>query len=164
LSMSGVGDVIATAIEFERFGKEFYMRFHELVKDPKAKALMKGLAHDEEEHAELLTKELRALGGDVPKPSRKAVEEGLEKIFPHKTLKDSIETRDAISAIKLGIETEQRSIEFYSTHAGSATDDLKAVFEMLVKMEKGHLQLLHENLVHLRDDGMWYGYLPILEG
>lgn len=164
MSMSGVGDVIAAAIEFERFGKEFYMRFHELVKDPKAKALMKGLAHDEEEHAELLTNELKALGEAAPAPPRKTIEEGLEKIFPHSILKGSIETKDAISAIKLGIETEQRSIDFYTQHAGSATGDLKGVFEKLVRMEKGHLQLLHENLVHLRDDGMWYGYVPILEG
>ena len=32
--------MLATAIEFERFGHVYYMRFHELVGDQKAKALM----------------------------------------------------------------------------------------------------------------------------
>ncbi|MCJ2512103.1 MAG: ferritin family protein [Candidatus Thermoplasmatota archaeon] len=162
--MTDVEDILAAAIEFERFGKEYYMRFHELVKDAKAKALMKGLANDEEEHAELLTKHLESLGGAVTRPSREAVEDGLENIFPHRILKDSIETRDAISAIKLGIETEQRSIDFYARRAGSSSGELKEVFGKLEKMEREHLQLLQENLEHLQDDGVWYGYVPILEG
>lgn len=162
--MTEVGDILAAAIEFERFGKEYYMRFHELAKDSKAKALMKGLANDEEEHAELLTKHLETLGGAVAGPSIQVVESGLEKIFPHRILKDSIETRDAISAIKLGIETEQRSIDFYAQHAESSSGELKEVFAKLEKMEREHLQLLQENLEHLQDDGVWYGYVPILEG
>ncbi len=162
--MTDAGDILAAAIEFERFGKEYYMRFHELVKDPKAKALMKGLAHDEEEHAELLTRQLETLGGAVAGSSREILEKGLEKIFPHRMLKDSIETRDAISAIKLGIETEQRSINFYAQHAESSSGELKEVFGKLERMEREHLQLLRENLEHLQDDGVWYGYVPILEG
>ena len=162
--MTDVGDILAAAIEFERFGKEYYMRFHELAKDSKAKALMKGLANDEEEHAELLTKHLETLGGAVAVPSIQVAESGLEKIFPHRILKDSIETRDAISAIKLGIETEQRSIDFYAQHAESSSGELKDMFAKLEKMEREHLQLLQENLEHLRDDGVWYGYVPILEG
>lgn len=162
--MADVGDVLAAAIEFELFGKEYYMRFHELVRDSKAKALMKGLAHDEEEHAELLTQQLEAMGGSVAGPRKDIIENGLEKIFPHKILKDSIETRDAISAIKLGMETEQRSIDFYAQQAGSSSGTLKEVFEKLERMERAHLELLRENLEHLRDDGAWYGYVPILEG
>ena len=163
--MTSAGEVIAAAIEFERFGKEFYMRFHDLVGDPKAKALMKGLAHDEQEHALLLAKELEALGEAASsEPSKEVVEKGLEKIFPHSTLKDSIQTKDAISAIKLGMDTERRSIDFYSQHAISATGSLKTVFEDLVKMERNHLALLEENLEHLQQDGVWYGYVPILEG
>ena len=163
--MTSVGEVIAAAIEFERFGKEFYMRFHDLVSDPKAKALMKGLANDEEEHAALLTKELEALGEAVSsEPSRDVVEKGLEKIFPHSILKNSIETKDAISAVKLGMDTERRSIDFYSQHAASSSGKLRTVFEELEKMERNHLALLEENLEHLQEDGVWYGYVPILEG
>ncbi|UCE45255.1 MAG: ferritin family protein [Methanobacteriota archaeon] len=160
--MPTVRDVLAMAIEFERFGKEYYMRFHDLVSDPKAKALMKGLANDEEEHAAILTNELEAHGGAYDRTE--VLDEGLEKIFPHGILKDSIKTKDAISAIKLGIETEQRSIDFYSSHAKEADEELREVFSKLEKMERTHLELLRENLIHLQEDGVWYGYVPILEG
>ena len=162
--MEQIDHVLATAIEFERFGKEYYMRFHELVGDAKAKALMKGLAHDEEEHAAILTKELEAHGKSAEPPSQKMLDEGLEKIFPHSILKDSIQTKDAISAINLGIETEQRSIDFYAEQAKATEGELKETFAMLEKMERAHLELLKENLEHLREDGVWYGYVPILEG
>ena len=162
--MVEVTDILATAIEFERFGKEYYMRFHELVGDPKAKALMKGLAHDEEEHAIMLSKELEAHGGVSSPASAEVLDEGLERIFPHRILKDSFKTKDAISAIKLGIETEQRSIDFYSSHAKDADEKLREVFLKLEKMERGHLELLKENLLHLEEGGVWYGYVPILEG
>lgn len=162
--MERIDHVLATAIEFERFGKEYYMRFHELVADAKAKALMKGLAHDEEEHAAILTKELEAHGKSAEPPSQKMLDEGLAKIFPHSILKGSIETKDAISAIKLGIETEQRSIDFYSEQAKTTEGKLKETFAMLAKMEMTHMELLKENLEHLRDGGAWYGYVPILEG
>jgi rubrerythrin len=162
--MERIDHVLATAIEFERFGKEYYMRFHELVTDANAKALMKGLAHDEEEHAAILTKELEAHGESAEPPSRKMLDEGLAKIFPHSTLKGSIETKDAISAIKLGIETERRSIDFYTEQAKAAEGKLKETFTKLAKMERTHMELLKENLEHLREDGVWYGYVPILEG
>jgi len=162
--MVEINHILATAIEFERFGKQYYMRFHDLVGDAKAKALMKGLAHDEEEHAEILTKELEGRGGTIGQTSAKVLDEGMERIFPHKTLKDSIETKDAISAIKLGIETEQRSIDFYSGHAQDSGGELGELFTKLEKMERTHLELLRENLLHLQDGGMWYGYVPILEG
>ncbi|UCE80952.1 MAG: ferritin family protein [Methanobacteriota archaeon] len=162
--MARIGDIIATAIEFELFGKEYYMRFHELVGDAKAKALMKGLAHDEEEHAAMLAKELEAHGGAFDYAATDIINEGLEKIFPHRILKDSIKTKDAISTIKLGIETEQRSIDFYSGHAKEADPKLREVFAKLEKMERTHLELLKENLLHLQEGGVWYGYVPILEG
>jgi rubrerythrin len=162
--MVEINEVLATAIEFERFGKEYYMRFHDLVGDAKAKALMKGLAHDEEEHAEMLTRELEARGGTVGETSDEVLDEGMERIFPHRILKNSIQTNDAISAIKLGIETEQRSIDFYAGHAKDSGEELKEIFVSLEKMERAHLELLRENLLHLQDGGVWYGYVPILEG
>ena len=157
-------DVLATAIEFERFGMEYYMRFHELVGDSKAKALMKGLAEDEKEHADILTKELEAMGGSPVEPSEEMLEKGLARIFPHHVLKDSIMTKDAISAIKLGMDTERRSVEFYSEHARSSEGKLSDIFAELEKMEVRHLELLKENLRHLEEGGAWYGYVPILEG
>jgi hypothetical protein len=39
-----------------------------------------------------------------------------------------------------------------------------ALFNELVDWEKEHLELLKENLRMLKNEGSWYGYVPILEG
>lgn len=161
--MADIKEIIATAIEFERFGVEYYARFGELVKDEKAKPLMSGLSKDENEHAEILTNELKKLGGKPKKPSKDMIEKGLAEIFPEKVKKNAIVTKDAISALKLGIRTEERSIEFYSKNGSIAGPALKKIFSKLEKMERGHKEMLEENLKYLEDDGVWYGYVPLLD-
>ncbi len=161
--MADIKGILAAAIEFERFGVEYYTKFYALVGDEKAKPLMKGLAGDETEHAKILEAELKKLGGKTVPPSKEMVKKGLAEIFPERIAKGSIATKDAISAIKLGMRTEERSIEFYSKNAGVAGASLKDIFARLEKMERGHLELLTENLRFLEDDGVWYGYVPFLD-
>ena len=121
------------------------------------------MAGDETEHAKILETELSKLGGKASPPSKEMMKKGLAEIFPEKIKKGSIVTKDAISAIKLGIRTEQRSIDFYSKNAAVAGGPLKEIFGKLEKMERGHLELLEENLRYLEDDGSWYGYVPFLD-
>lgn len=161
--MADMKEILATAIEFERFGVEYYARFGKLVRDDKAKPLMNGLSKDENEHAEILTNELKKLGGKPKKPSKEMIEKGLAEIFPEKIEKNTIATKDAISALKLGIRTEERSIDFYSKNGAIAGPALKEIFSMLEKMERGHKEMLEENLRYLEDDGVWYGYVPLLD-
>lgn len=161
--MPSVKEIIATAVEFERFGREYYTKMMELVGDDKAKLLMKGLAEDENEHAAILEKELQKRGGKSKPPSKEMVRKGLMKIFPERIKKNSIATKDAIEAIKLGIRTEKRSVMFYSKNSKTKEKDLNRVFKRLEKMELGHLALLEENLLYLQDDGVWYGYVPLLD-
>jgi len=158
-----VKKLLATAIEFEKFGAEYYTRFHELIGDEKAKPLMKGLAKDEKDHAQILEHELRKLGGKPHPPTKEEIAKGLAEIFPERVRKNSIVTKDAIFALKLGMRTEQRSIDFYSKHAAAAGPGLKKIFSKLEHMERGHLELLRENLHYLEDDGTWYGYVPFLD-
>ncbi len=161
--MTDIKEILATAIEFEHFGVEYYSKFRDLVSDEKAKPLMKGLSEDEKEHAKILERELRTTGGKPTKHSKAMLEKGLADIFPERIGKNSIATRDAISAIKLGIRTEERSIDFYSKNGASAGPKLREIFAKLEKMERGHKELLEENLRYLENDGSWYGYVPILD-
>ena len=161
--MTDIKEVLATAIELERFGIEYYVRFMNLVPEEKAKPLMKGLSEDEKEHARILEAELGKLGGKAKPASKEMLDKGLRAIFPEKAKAGSLATKDAISALKLGIRTEQRSIDFYSKNAAAGGARLKGVFEKLEKMERGHKELLEENLRFLRDDGTWYGYVPLLD-
>lgn len=161
--MADVKEILAAAIEFERFGVEYYSRFMELVADDKAKPLMKSLSEDEKEHASILEKELTRLGGKVKPAPKETLAKGLAEIFPERIRRGSIATKDAIAAIKLGIRTEERSIDFYSKNAAATGPKLKDTFAKLEKMERGHKELLEENLKYLENDGSWYGYLPILD-
>jgi len=161
--MPDMREVLATAIELERFGSEYYHKFMELVADPKAKLLMKSLANDEKEHMHILMIELTNMGGKTKAPSKELVKKSLKEVFPERIHKNAIATKDAVSAIKLGIRTERRSIEFYSKNAASARPKMKKIFTKLARMEIVHLGLLEENLGYLQDDGVWYGYLPILD-
>ncbi len=162
--MADPKQILAAAIEFERFGIEYYMRFNQLVADDKAKALMKSLSNDEKDHASILERELKALGGSSPAPPKDMLEKGLAEIFPKSTKKESITVNDAVAAIKVGIKTEQNSIDFYSKNGKAAGPSLRGIFAKLQKMEEGHKELLEENLRGLQNDGTWYGYVPILEG
>jgi rubrerythrin len=161
--LADIKEILATAIEFEKFGVEYYARFFDLVGDEKAKPLMKGLAEDEKEHARILERELKSAGGTFKAPSKAKLDKGLKEIFPEGVRKNAIATKDAISALKLGIRTEQRSIEYYSKNAAKAGPKLKDIFEKLEKMERGHKELLEDNLRYLQDDGSWYGYVPFLD-
>lgn len=161
--MPAVEEVIATAIEFEHFGREYYSKMMHLVDDPKAKLLMKSLGEDEKEHAAILEKELRKRGGKAVAPSKESIRKGLEEIFPEGPRKGSLAAKDSIEAIKLGIRTEQRSIMYYSKNANTKEKGLNQVFKRLEKMELEHLALLEQNLLYLQDDGVWYGYVPLLD-
>ncbi len=162
--MVDVRQVLATAIEFERYGVEYYTRFQGLVGDPKAQALMKALAHDEGEHEELLAKELAKLGGKAVAPSKKMLEHGLAQIFPEAGHGVAISTEGSVAALKAGIQTEERSAQFYSEGAKDADPSVRDLFLRLEMMEKEHRALLEENLRSLENDNSWYGYVPILEG
>ena len=162
--MADAKEIISVAVEFEKFGAEYYLRFRDLVADSEAKALMKSLASDEEGHAAVLTRELQALGGTAKSPDRKEVDKGLAEVFPEKVRMGELSIEDSISAIKLGIRTEERSIDYYAKNAAAAGPGLTDIFSKLESMEREHLRILQENLRYLEDDGSWFGYVPILEG
>jgi len=148
----------------ERFGYEYYSKFKELVASEKAKTLFGSLAADERDHAHLLEIELSNLGGRPRPVPDKELSKALKEVFPDRIRKNAIHAKDAISAIKLGISTERRSIEFYTRHAARSSPKMRKIFAKLIRMEVMHLGLLEENLQLLESDGSWYGYLPILEG
>ncbi len=163
---STILDILKEAISIEIYGREYYSIFGELVEDENAKSLMRGLSRDEGEHRELLEKEYKKLSG-IPADIKILDGENREKarrIFPESMEPMGIEkTQDVL---KLGIRTEERSIELYSnsakrTDAGRSRD----LFIKLKGFEEGHKKLLEDSLYYLEQEGSWYGYSPpTLEG
>jgi rubrerythrin len=161
-----IPDVLKEAISIEIYGMEYYSIFSELVEDENAKSLLRGLARDEGEHREHLEKEYKKMTGkpvDINTLDKENKEKA-RKIFPESMEPLGIEeTKDVL---KLGIRTEERSIELYSnsakrTDAGGSKD----LFQKLAVFEKGHKELLEDALYYLDQGGSWYGYSPpTLEG
>ncbi|MFZ3058117.1 MAG: ferritin family protein [Candidatus Methanoperedens sp.] len=154
-------EILKEAISIEIYGREYYSIFSELVEDEKAQAVFRGLARDEGEHRELLEKEYRKVSGK-PVDIAELDEENREKakrIFPESLEPLGIsETKDVLT---LGIRTEKRSIELYST--GAQKTDIKSSQELFLKLvhfEEEHKKTLEDALYYLEQEGSWYGYSP----
>lgn len=153
--------ILKEAISIEIYGREYYSIFSELVEEENVKSVFRGLARDEGEHRELLEKEYRRISG-------KSVDLGLldeenreraRRIFPESLAPMGVaETKDVL---KLGIRTEERSIELY-TNSARKTDmkSSKDLFLKLVHFEEGHKETLEDALYYLEQEGTWYGYSP----
>jgi rubrerythrin len=164
-------EILQKAIEIEVFGLDYYTKLKGAVSDKEGAALMGFLANAEKEHKEYLTNMLGKYGAEARKTeidtlvANILMEESIQKIFKGLMAKDKLEVTDAIEAMKLGMEVEARSIDFYRKNAEKTPEqDIATLFNDLSNWEKEHLALLKENLRTLKDEGVWYGYVPILEG
>ena len=154
-------DILKEAISIEIYGKEYYSIFSELVEEENVKSIFRGLSRDEGEHRELLEKEYRKISG-------KSVDMGVldennrekaRRVFPESP--GTMTVTETQESLKLGIRTEDRSIELYSKSAQKTdTRSSKDFFLKLVDFEKGHKEILKDALYYLGQEGSWYGYSP----
>ena len=154
-------DILKEAISIEIYGQEYYSIFSELVEDNNARSLFKGLSRDEGDHRDILEKEYKKISGkpvDIKLLDRENKEKA-RHIFPESLEPIGIaETKDVL---KLGIRTEERSIEFYSSSAKRTENrSSKDLFLKLVGIEQGHKSILQDAMYYLDQEGTWYGYSP----
>jgi len=169
--MPEVGDIIQEAINLEIFGNYYYNSMKEVIDSDEGKSLLTFLADAEKEHQATLEELMVKTGGEIRSTNVDEIvaeiskNEGIEAVFNTLLSKGSLEKLDAIEAVKIGINVEQKSIDFYTHHAETSdNNDLKETFAHFTDIEKKHKQALEENLNNLQNEGAWYGYLPILEG
>ena len=154
-------DILKEAISIEIYGKEYYSIFSEVVEEENAKSIFKGLAGDEGDHRVLLEKEYRKVSG-------KSLEAGVmdeknrekaRQVFPESL--EPMNITETQEALKIGIRTEERSIELYSNSAQkTGIRSSKDLFLTLVDFEKEHKKILEDALYYLGQEGSWYGYSP----
>jgi len=152
-------DILKEAISIEIYGKEYYSIFSELVEEEKAKLIFKRLAGDEGDHRVLLEKEYRKVSGKsfeagvMPEKNR----EKARQVFPESL--EPMTITETQEALKLGIRTEERSIELYSNSAQeTGIRSSKNLFLTLVDFEKEPKKILEDALYYLGQEGSWYGY------
>jgi len=160
-----IEEILLTAIAIERYGQEYYSIFASKISDKTGKALMHGLGNDEKEHEGLISKHYSEHFDKVP-PKKIGIDIGakaIKEIFSPK--KGKSEGEIMLETLQIGVVVEQKSVDFYTRSAGDTKDaKLKQLLNALIDIEKGHKAMLEENLFHLRQNGTWWGYVPILDG
>jgi rubrerythrin len=143
-------NILRNAIDMENEGREFFRKVAQRMKYPRTKDMFKSLAKQEQRHVHVLEEELSRLqkgkGWVVPS----AVKEASEPSASHEVFEGAKAHASALDpkaseleVIKLGMDIEKRSIEYYR-RAGEevGSDEAKSVFNWLVGEEAGHLTIL----------------------
>lgn len=161
-------DELETAHNTEIAGYFFYKAAAELVSDDKGKNIFEHLASEELDHIKVISsiaESVKSGGGWLAYED--AVKRGLQAeggkaapVFPEENeLIDRLRTNESdLNAVAIGIEAEERAVEFYSGLLKRAeTPEEKVVLTNILEMEKGHLKILRWESESLNQTGFWCG-------
>ncbi|WP_297439172.1 ferritin family protein [Thermococcus sp.] len=146
-------EALALALEVEKAELKFYLNLAKKTRDERAKKMFLFLAGEEAEHWEIF--EEKFLESLVEKCQLPAVkEELLEKLLVKAENIDS-----EVDAVKIGMEQEKLTWEFYEKAAREAEHEaVKRIFEELAKVEKAHYELLKAQYDSVMKTGIWMDY------
>ena len=141
-------EVLRNAIRMEAEGERFFSAAARRMKYPRTKDMFISLAKQERRHVRVLEEELKRLEqGDswVSPSSVKGSADAEASVFKEAELALGPLNPKAgeLEVLKLGIEVERKSIEYYR-RAGQEVSNAKAkeLFNWLVGEEAGHLTIL----------------------
>jgi len=146
-------EALALALEVEKEELKFYLNLARKTKDEKARKMFLFLAKEEAEHWDQFEKLfLERVAEECQLPAIN--EELLEKLLVKAENIDS-----EVDAVKIGMEQEKLTWEFYEKAAGEAEhENVRRVFEELAKIEKAHYELLKAQYDSVMKTGIWMDY------
>ncbi|WP_461864385.1 ferritin family protein [Thermococcus sp.] len=146
-------EALALALEVEKAELKFYIELARRARDERARKMFLFLAGEEAEHWD--TFEEKFVEVLIEKCELPAVDrELLEKLTP----KYEGELSE-VDAVRIGMEQEKLTWEFYEQAAKEAEhDSVKRIFEELAKIEKGHYELLKAQYDSIMKIGIWMDY------
>ncbi|ASJ00495.1 ferritin-like domain-containing protein [Thermococcus gorgonarius] len=147
-------EALALALEVEKAELKFYIKLAKKAKDERAKKMFLFLAGEEAEHWDIF--EEKFVEALVEKCELPAVDkELLEKLV----VQVDEENLSEVDAVKIGMEQEKLTWEFYERAAKEAEhESVKRVFEELAKIEKAHYELLKAQYDSVMKTGIWMDY------
>lgn len=152
-------DALTKAIAMEEEGRQFYLEAALKAKNDLAKRIFEELASAEETHIEAfkrISKEVKD-----GKPIREWVtvidkKKGVEKVFDDVLLEKAVASDDDISALRFGLEIEQKSIDYYEDLASKAEDNFEKRFYLALSYEeRGHYLKIIDSIEYLTDPEGW---------
>lgn len=168
--MTDADDIIDHAIELERREEDAYRQAATRTADERGAAMFRYLAAQERRHRERLERQRASVAaGDGWLADDAHVSERVKDIVGKASEAGDIDTTDVIApdasverdtddlaALKLAIESELKSIEFYAKAADNAEDEAaKKVLLKLVEEEEDHLKRLETQRFYLENHGVW---------
>jgi rubrerythrin len=146
------GQTIIEAIKHEIEGRAFYLALAERVRNPLVRRKILGLAEDELEHRETLSRLYWAQTG---------TEVGdLGDMEVNVTIPDVV-NMSLTDLLELAMETEKNAAAAYAEMARDAGDERAAAFlEYLSEMEDGHYEALAAELEKIRARPGWEDQRP----
>jgi|Deesub1362B_J571_1020462.scaffolds.fasta_scaffold00010_116 rubrerythrin len=162
----GLTETVERAIKMETDAVKFYKEASQKTSHPFGRKMFEGFVKDEARHLRMLEDILKGLDidphvqclGDVRTVFSDLRDQMLERITA---------TTDEKEAIRVAMEMEQEGYRYYKEAMQKATDPTeKRLFEVLMKEEERHYQLLNNTYSFLEDTGNWFMWkeLSIVEG
>lgn len=146
-------EALALALEVEKAELKFYIELARKTKDERAKRMFLFLAGEEASHWEIFEEKfVEALieACELPAVDTKVLEELTPKYEGELS---------EVDAVKIGMEQEKRTWEFYERAAKEAErESVKRTFEELAKVEKAHYELLKAQYDSVMKTGIWMDY------
>ena len=160
--MNTFSKAIRLAIKLEEDGIDFYQKASEKTSHPFGKKMFLSFAEDEKRHLTVLKEILADLKfSDFSRFfEEKRPREKIKTVFGE--IKNEIKERiaanpDELEALKIGMDMESKSVEFYQGTLGKTQDShQKDFFRRLIEEEKEHYQLLQNTYSYLEDSGDWF--------
>jgi len=152
---------LKTAFEAEKEGMRTYLKFAKDTKVGGGKDMFIQLALDEVDHMEIIQKFMeKTLTGEtytnieVPAGRLSKIMPDLQDASRQKIDKASVSDEQAL---KVAMEQEVKSKEFYLDEAAKAEDPaVKEMFEKLAGVEQKHYDILKAELDFMMEDGFWF--------
>ena len=141
------GQTLIEAIKREIEGREFYLALAKKVKNPLVRRKILGLAEDELEHRETLSRLYWAQTG---------TEVGDLDAFEVNVDLPDVENMSLPDLLQLAMDTEKKAADTYMEMAENVEDERSAAFlEYLAEFEEGHYDTLATELEKIRKTPGW---------
>ena len=153
-----VKTLISEAIKLEINGQAFFNHAAEATGNELGKKMFVRLAQEEVKHLETFSRLFSSVikSDDWKKQVRSEELKGTSAVIQQ--LADRMkraEGKSEVEALRIGMELEQKAIDFFSGTAGMADEAARQIFEKIADEERFHYDLLQAQYDSVTGSGFW---------
>jgi rubrerythrin len=149
-------EILKSAILMEMRGQAFYKNVADQTNSADVKSIFTTMMEEEKLHADFLTKQYQSLkhkGSPDKLVLPKESSNNIVNLILSPEIKNQITGAGfEAAAISASIDMENKAVEIYSNFALEAeAPEIKEMFKWLANWERGHVKILHDIDMELRD-------------